>query len=160
MCFKTHVSALHKNCKATMEDWLHTTANGTDSTHSFVPTTMAFSKCFRHPCRHATDFLRGNHGPVSASAMDGPYPHSQQDQNSTVAAFMIARPASGLLQLHVHGAYAWAEDLNFPAILQTDFGPPLSPASAHANGKYSREFRSGTVTLDCVRWSSSFVPRH
>lgn len=69
-----------------MADWLHATANGTDTTHAFVPTTMAFSKCFRHPCRHDANFRQSK---------DPPYPHSPADQNSTVAAFMIARPASG-----------------------------------------------------------------
>ena len=69
-----------------MTDWLHATENGTDATHTFVPITMAFSKCFRHPCRHDAD---------SPETQGYPYPHSPVDQNSTVAAFMIARPASG-----------------------------------------------------------------
>ena len=83
-----------ENCVATMADWLHSTQNGTGTAHTFVPTTMAFSKCFRHPCRQpARAQAHGQHGP--------PYPHSSADQNATVAAFMIARPASALLQLHV-----------------------------------------------------------
>ena len=45
-----------QNCDATMVDWLLTTANGTDTSHAFVPTTMAFVKCFRHPCKHEADF--------------------------------------------------------------------------------------------------------
>jgi hypothetical protein len=62
-----------------------------------------------------------------------------------------------------HGAYAWAEDLDFPAILQTDYGPAVGPAvAAGASGaratRFSRRFKGGTVTLDCAAWMSSFAP--
>jgi hypothetical protein len=92
-------------CVATMGDWLHSTRNGTSTDHTFVPTTMAFSKCFRHPCHHQADFAWHPQARARAHAAHGqrdpPYPHSSADQNATVAAFMIARPASALLQLHV-----------------------------------------------------------
>lgn len=128
-------------CTATMEAWLRRAASG----HTLVPITYAFDKCFRHPCH---DGQAGGSNPG--------WHHSPTDQNNTVAAFMIARGPSALLQLHVHGAYAWAEDMHFPPILRADYGRPLAPAATVREGVYSREYERATLTLDCGRWESSF----
>ena len=71
-------------------------------------------------------------------------------------AFMVARGPSALLQLHVHGAYAWASDDDFPPVLQLDFGPALSEAATVKGSVYTREYERATVSLDCKTWSSSF----
>ena len=71
-------------------------------------------------------------------------------------AFMVARGPSALLQLHVHGAYAWASDDDFPPVLQLDFGPARSEAATVKGSVYTREYERATVSLDCNTWSSSF----
>ena len=69
---------------------------------------------------------------------------------------MVARGRSALLQLHVHGAYAWASDDDFPPVLQLDFGAALSEAATVKGSVYTREYERATVSLDCNTWSSSF----
>ena len=161
-------------CAATMEAWLRRAASG----HTLVPITFAFDKCFRHPCKRrgrrggaGGGSVRvsgegggdgggaGGEGRGEGSSAEPGWHHSATDQNNTVAAFMIARGPSALLQLHVHGAYAWAEDFEFPPVLHADFGRPLGVARTVREGVYSREYERATLTLDCGRWESRFEMR-
>ena len=49
-------------------------------------------------------------------------------RNETLAAFLIARGPSALLQYPIHGVYGTATDYGFPALMATDFGTPTSDA--------------------------------
>lgn len=134
---------------------------GVKAGHNFSPTTMAFSKCWRFPCPDTP--------PPTANAASAPGlevavgdhwpngPPTPTDQNATVAAFMLAREASAVLQLHVHGAYAEAVDFHFPPILRTDYGPALGKATLEGT-VYTRNFEGGSVSLDCAAWRSTFTP--
>merc|ERR1719274_375020 len=99
---------------------------------------MAFDLCQRHKtggCRRQQQRARSNSSPQDPPT----WPHSPQDQNATVAAFMIARGPSAVLELSVYGAYFWASDLTFPSILTLDYGPPKGPGSLDGS-VYSRHF--------------------
>ena len=79
--------------------------------HTFSPSTMAFSKCWRFPCRGTPPPVAGadaaSTGLEPAAGDSWPNgPPTPADQNATVAAFMLARGASAVLQLHVHGVHA------------------------------------------------------
>ena len=124
-----------------MEQWM---AAGRLEGHTFSPFSMAFSKFYRYPS--------------SAGHHNWPHgPPTTRDQNATVAAFMVARGPSAILQLHMHGAYTEAVDFNFPPILFTDYGVPLGNATIQGT-IYTRRYARGTVSLDCAAWSSTFVP--
>ena len=101
---------------------------GVKAGHNFSPTTMAFSKCWRFPCPDTPPPTNAASAPGLEVAVGDHWPNeppTPTDQNATVAAFMLAREASAVLQLHVHGAYAEAVDFHFPRILNTDYGPAL-----------------------------------
>jgi hypothetical protein len=79
------------------------------------------------------------------------------DQNNTVAAFMLARGKSAMLELPVAGAYEAMSsyDVN-AAVLQLDFGGAIGTAT-EAGGVFTRKFAKGTIQLDCNKWQSSFT---
>jgi len=81
------------------------------------------------------------------------------EQNNTIAAFMIARGATAMLELPVGGAYENMRmyDVDAP-ILQADWGPPLGVGKEEAPGVFTREFASATLSLDCNSWTSTFIP--
>eukprot|EP01052_Picozoa_sp_SAG31_P017155 SAG31_NODE_1161_length_9593_cov_3.825629_6_plen_249_part_00 len=143
----------NETCDAVMRQWISAAAAAPNST--FQPSTSVFANVFRFPRPYKGD-------PIS-------WQHSDQDQNATVAAFMLARAGDdALLELRVpHGAYWWARDIAVDApSLQTNFGRPLRPAWEHKPSSkegrassWTREFERGHVSLDCSTWRSRFVPK-
>ena len=128
-----------KSCAATLPRLIE---EGANANHTLQMQTTAFGLCQRHRggrCR------RQGGGAFDQSTT---WPHSPQDQDSTVAAFMIARGPSALLEMVVFGAYFFASDLTFPSTLSTDYGPPLGLAT-QTGSVFERKFERGTVRLDC-----------
>eukprot|EP01052_Picozoa_sp_SAG31_P007286 SAG31_NODE_346_length_17349_cov_9.825875_7_plen_284_part_00 len=99
-------------------------------------------------------------GCIRAGAPPAPPPHGNSieiDQNNTVAAFMLARGESAMLELPVAGAYEAMSGYDVDAtVLQLDFGAAVGVAE-EANGVFTRKFAKGTIHLDCNKWQSSFV---
>ena len=100
-------------------------------------------------------------GCVRAGSTPAPPPHAhgsvEVEQNNTVAAFMLARGESAMLELPVAGAYEAMSSYDVDAaVLQLDFGAAIG-AAQEASGVFTRQFSKGTVELDCNKWQSSFV---
>lgn len=82
---------------------------------------------------------------------------AEVEQNNTVAAFMLARGESAMLELPVAGAYEAMSSYDVDAaVLQLDFGAAIGSAE-EADGVFTRKFVKGTIQLDCNEWQSSFV---
>ena len=100
-------------------------------------------------------------GCVRPGSTPTPPPHAhgsvEVEQNNTVAAFMLARGESAMLELPVAGAYEAMSSYDVDAaVLQLDFGSAIG-AAKEASGVFTRQFSKGTVELDCNKWQSSFV---
>jgi hypothetical protein len=105
-----------------------------------------------------TGCVRGGAAP---SPGPPPPPDSMElEKNNTVAAFLLARGPSAMLELPVAGAYESMStyDVDSP-LLKLDFGAALGPAKQLTPGTYSREFERATVSLDCHAWTSTFEPK-
>eukprot|EP00035_Acanthoeca_spectabilis_P000868 m.76005 g.76005 ORF g.76005 m.76005 type:complete len:480 (-) comp10476_c1_seq1:158-1597(-) len=91
-------------------------------------------------------------------APPSPSPSSwEMEQNNTVAAFMIARGPSAMLELPVGGAYENMAmyDVDAP-VLQLDFGAAVGLGTEEAPGIFTRQFQKGVVRLDCNTYTSVF----
>lgn len=77
--------------------------------------------------------------------------------NATLAAFLIARGESALLEYPIHGAYGTAADYGFPSLMSADFGQPAGEAIEVHPGVFRREWSKATIELDCKVLSSSFI---
>ena len=79
-------------------------------------------------------------------------------QNQTLAAFLIARGASAMLELPVCGAFEAMSDYDLTnPLLDVDFGHALGAGERVAPGRFRREYAKATVELDCKGWSSTFT---
>ena len=112
-----------------------------------------------------TGKLRANKDRVTGcvrAVSPAPAPHGkpsgpEADQNNTVAAFMIARGESAMLELPVAGAYEAMDMYNVDAaVLQLDFGAAKA-AGTESAGVYTREYEKGTVQLDCKEWKGTIT---
>ena len=116
-----------------------------------------FKGVLRPSPTRATGCVRpGKHPAPSPSPPDS----VGMEQNNTVAAFMIARGLSGMLELPVGGAYEKMDmyDVDAP-ILQADWGAALGLGKEGPTGTFTREFEKATIALDCNSYTSSFKPR-
>jgi hypothetical protein len=77
-------------------------------------------------------------------------------RNETLAAFLVARGASAILEYPIGGTYSTASDYGFPALMAADFGKPAGDALEVHPGVFRREWTKATVELDCHDLSSSF----
>ena len=77
--------------------------------------------------------------------------------NNTVAAFLIARGASAMLELPVKGAYGLADTYGWSPLFDADFGEPDGPGREIISGVFTREWSKATVTLDCNTFTSNFI---
>jgi hypothetical protein len=78
-------------------------------------------------------------------------------RNNTVAAFLISRGESAMLEFPVAGAY---EDMGMYAsspLLSLDFGTPQGPGEETSLGVFTRKWTAATVSLDCNSYTSSFA---
>ena len=154
---KGYSGITNDTCASVMPVWIEA---GAQANHTFQAQTQAFSICERHRaggCRKGSGDSDSDSDSDPATLAEPTWPHSAQDQNSTIAAFMIARGPSAVLELVVFGAYFWGSDLTFPPILELDYGPPIGLGSRDGS-VYSRHFERGTVHLDCSTWRSTFEP--
>ena len=78
-------------------------------------------------------------------------------RNETLAAFLIARGASALLEYPIEGTYGTAAAFGFPALLAADFGEPSGDALEAHPGVFRRAWSKATIELDCRDLSSSFA---
>ena len=79
-------------------------------------------------------------------------------QNQTLAAFLIARGASAMLELPVCGAFEAMSDYDLTnPLLDVEFGRALGAGERVAPGRFRREYAKATVELDCKSWSSTFT---
>ena len=81
---------------------------------------------------------------------------TQTPRNETLAAFLIARGASAILEYPIGGTYSSGADYGFPKIMAADFGKPAGDALEVHPGVFRREWTKATVELDCRDLSSSF----
>ena len=77
--------------------------------------------------------------------------------NNTIAAFLIARGRSAMLELPVHGAYEDMAAYGWNPLLAADFGEPVEAARRVAPGVWERRWTRATVRIDCGAWSSAFI---
>lgn len=108
----------------------------------------------------ATGCIRGAPAPPAP-------PSPSVDINNTVAAFLIARGPSAMLELPVLGAYEDMTNYVLSPLLDMDYGIPLGPgrklggnggiqgASGQGGGSvFTREYTRASVTLNCSDWTS------
>lgn len=81
--------------------------------------------------------------------------------NATIAAFLIARGASAVLEYPLNlGTYTIATDpkqtLGWPSLMRVDFGRPVADGSEVHPGIFQRKWTKATVTLDCATLNSTF----
>jgi hypothetical protein len=86
-------------------------------------------------------------------------PPSGADANNTIAAFLIARGRSAMLELPVGGAYENMDKYILSPLLDADFGEPTGAGHEGAGGVFTREWTKATITLDCNTWTSSIAMR-
>lgn len=103
---------------------------------------------FRSNSRRSTGCIREAPSPPPVEAA----------QNITVAAFLISRGQSAMLEFPVVGAYEdmRSYDLDSP-LLNADYGVPVGPASEVESGVFTRKWSKVTVTLNCNSYNSSIV---
>ena len=77
-------------------------------------------------------------------------------RNETLAAFLIARGESAVLEFPISGTYGDASVYGFPAIMDVDFGTPMGDGIEVHPEVFRREWSKATVTLDCRDLSSTF----
>ena len=77
-------------------------------------------------------------------------------RNETLAAFLIARGPSALLEFPIGGTYSTAADYGFPDLMGSDFGQPVGDALEVHPGVFRRQWSKATIELDCSDLSSSF----
>ena len=112
--------------------------------------------------KRATGCVRGAPAPGPPSPPPGPPAPAvdplEMAQNNTVAAFLIARGASAMLELPVAGAYESMAMYAVDApVLALDFGAALGPGKESSPGVFTRAFQRGAVELDCKAWRSTFT---
>ena len=82
-------------------------------------------------------------------------------RNETIAAFLISRGASATLEYPLNlGTYTVATDpsqpLGWPALMDADFGVPVTDGVEVHPGVFRREWSKATISLDCATLASSF----
>ena len=76
--------------------------------------------------------------------------------NATLAAFLLARGPSAMLEYPIEGCYGTAAAYGFPPLMAADFGEPRAMAQEIHPGFFRREWSKATVALDCKDLSASF----
>lgn len=124
-----------EGCKEVLDSWLEIGANENVALQAL-----------------AIPFFANGHNPFKPTSA------SEFSQNNTIAAFLIARGASAMLELPVSGAFESMALYNLSnPLLKVDFGTPLGPGKNTSAGKYTREYTKATISLDCESWSSAFI---
>lgn len=83
-------------------------------------------------------------------------PQQMVEINNTMAAFLISRGPSAMLELPVLGAYEDMESYVWSPLLDANFGKPLAAASETSMGVFQRNFSRVSVALDCNTYTSTF----
>jgi len=82
----------------------------------------------------------------------------EAERNNTIAAFLVARGASAMLEFPVDDflSYEGASRYGWSSLLELDFGEPLEVGIEVSSGVFQREWSEATVTLDCNSYTSKF----
>ena len=76
--------------------------------------------------------------------------------NATIAAFLIARGASAILEFPIGGTYTTGLSYGWPSIMAADFGEPTADAIEVHPGVFRREWSKATIQIDCNTATPSF----
>ena len=88
-----------------------------------------------------------------------PQPYDGVAINNTVAAFLVARGISAMLELPVLGAYEDMSHYVWSPLLDADYGTPLGPGREVSPGFFARNYTRAHVALNCTAWTSEITFR-
>eukprot|EP00041_Stephanoeca_diplocostata_P004427 m.45041 g.45041 ORF g.45041 m.45041 type:complete len:378 (-) comp15108_c0_seq6:120-1253(-) len=83
-----------------------------------------------------------------------------QQQNNTIAAFLIARGDSAMLELPVVGAYEDMRSYQWSPMLGWDYGIPIGIPTEVGPGVFLRTWTNAKVVLDCNKYASEIIMRY
>jgi hypothetical protein len=81
---------------------------------------------------------------------------TETPRNEILAAFLIARGPSAVLEYPIGGTYSSATAYGFPHIMSADFGVPAGDALELHPGVFQRTWTKATVGLNCKTLAASF----
>ena len=87
--------------------------------------------------------------------MGNPSKVTPEEYNNTIAAFLIARGESALLEYPPTGNFPNATQFPWNTLLDADYGHPLGLARETSNGSFTREWSRATISFDCNRNDSA-----
>lgn len=83
---------------------------------------------------------------------------NKQVEDQEIAAFLIARGPSAVMEFPVLGAYGAAVEYGWNPLMDEDFGVPLDKATENPAHVFTRRWSNATISLNCAMWKATFSP--